>query len=130
MSLLQRWALQKDDVNGEDREKLESEAEANRSCLENAHWLKVNGLVVTVDGTVQGYTFGKHSNNDVFTVFFEKTNPMIRGLSVFIFSEFAKQSGCKLINAGEDWDVGYLKESKMSYHPHIIHKSYSLVRQT
>ena len=55
----------------------------------------------------------------------------IKGLAPFIFTEFIKKcwSSYKFINAGEDWDVEYLRVTKMSYHPVKIHKSYMLVKE-
>ena len=64
--------------------------------------------------------------NNICVDFFEKTNLEIKGLSVFIYGKFLKRMGCEIVNAGEDWDVEYLKKIKLSYKPHLIKKSYLL----
>ena len=130
LALLRLWRLSKEDaVSEEDMKKIDEEDKANRLCLKQAHALGLKGIIVKVDGIVQGYSFAEKTNGQMATIFFEKTNPHMRGLSAFIFSEMAgKFAGTEYINAGEDWDVEYIKSSKLSYHPVFLNKSYTLVR--
>ena len=60
------------------------------------------------------------------TDFFEKTNLDIKGLSVFIYGELLKIFKGDFVNAGEDWGIDYLRTIKLSYHPLMIRKSYTL----
>ena len=82
--------------------------------------------IVYVDDKIQGYTFGEQTNKNMCTDFFEKTNLDIKGLSVFIYGELLKIFEGNLVNAGEDWGVDYLRTIKLSSHPIMIRKSYTL----
>ncbi len=129
-SLLQRWKKQKlPSLSGEDAEKLEEEARINSRALELAEPLGMKGMVVLVDGKVEGYIFGERTNKRICTLFFGKSNLGIKGLSQFIYGEFLKRnfSDAELVNDGEDWGVSYLEHGKLSYNPEIIRKSYMLV---
>ena len=130
LKLLDRWKEQKlKVVNGEHRESLNDEYDANRKALELAQYFGLKGVVVYVDDKIEGYTFGERTNKDICTDFFEKTNLEVKGLSVFIYGELLKLVDCKYVNAGEDWGVDYLKAIKMSYHPVMIRKSYTLEKE-
>ncbi len=129
-NLLQRWKKQKLPlVSGEDAEKVEEEARINNKAFELAETLGITGMVVLVDGKIEGYIFGERTNKKICTMFFGKSNLEIKGLSQFIYGEFLKRnfSGTELVNDGEDWGVGYLEHGKLSYNPEIIKKSHMLV---
>ena len=126
LELLKIWEKQKlETISKVDEDKLDYEIYANKKILELANKLSVKGIVVYVEGKIEGYTFGEKSGK-ICTDFFEKTNLDIKGLSVFIYGEFLKRMNCEIVNAGEDWGVEYLKKIKMSYHPLQIRKSYML----
>lgn len=126
LDLLKTWEKQKlESINKEDESKLDYEVYANKKILELSNELCVPGLVVYVNGKIEGYTFGEKSGK-ICSIFFEKTNLEIKGLSVFIFGKLLKIFDCEYVNAGEDWDVDYLKNIKLSYHPKLIKKSYIL----
>jgi len=126
LNLLKTWEKQKSEsISKEDKDKLDYDIYANKKILELANKLSVNGIVVYVNGKIEGYTFGE-KNNNICVDFFEKTNLEIKGLPVYIYGEFLKRMGCEIVNAGEDWDIGYLKKIKLSYKPHLIKKSYTL----
>ncbi len=130
-SLLEKWKKQKTPyLSGEDDEKVEEEARINRKAFELAEKLGIKGMVVLVDGKVEGYIFGERTNKRMCTLFFGKSNLELKGLSQFIYGEFLKRnfSDAELVNDGEDWDVGYLEHGKLSYNPEIIKKSHMLVR--
>lgn len=129
--LLERWKKQKlPSVSTEDMEKFEEEARINKKAFELAEELGIKGIVVLVDGRIEGYIFGERTNKRACTMFFGKTSLEIKGLSQFIYGEFLKRnfSDAELVNDGEDWDVGYLEHGKLSYNPDIIKKSYMLVK--
>ncbi|MCP3686602.1 MAG: DUF2156 domain-containing protein [bacterium] len=131
LELLDWWKKQKEqDVPDADKEKQESEAEVAEKTIKMAEELKLKGLVVFIDGKIEGFTFGEKVVDNMGSVFIEKTNLSFNGLSAFIFTEFARKcfGDCEFINAGEDWDVEYLKKIKMSYHPEMLHKSYSVLK--
>ncbi|MFH1181376.1 MAG: phosphatidylglycerol lysyltransferase domain-containing protein [Candidatus Woesearchaeota archaeon] len=132
LELLHRWITQKErDVPDASENKFRAEADFAEYALKMAPELGLKGLVVFVNGSLEGFTFGDRANEQMCSIFVEKTNLFVKGLAPFIFAEFVKQcwDGCALVNAGEDWGVEYLKVAKLSYHPEIIHKFYSLVRR-
>ena len=130
VGLLKRWMKQKAGcLSGEDRDKLEWDAEACRKAFELAGPLGIKGIVVLVDGVVEGFIFGEKTNDNTCTMFFGKTNLEIKGLSQFIYGELLRRffSGCQFVNDGEDWGVGYLRDAKMSYNPDYVNHGYTLV---
>jgi uncharacterized protein len=125
LDLLERWKKQKlKTIESKDAEKLEAEINANRKVLEYANILGLKGVAVFVEQQIEGYSFGEKTNEMICSDFFEKTNLKIKGLSVFIFGELLKLFECGYVNAGEDWDVKYLEDSKMSYRPFMVKNSY------
>ncbi len=127
IELLDKWiAHKKEHVKPEYHATLSYEYDANKKGLELAKEFGLIGIVVYVNGSIEGYSFGEKANAIVSTAFFEKTNVAIRGLSVFIYCEFAKKCDTEFINAGEDWDVDYLKDIKQDYLPCMVRKSYKL----
>ncbi|MBL7055403.1 DUF2156 domain-containing protein [Candidatus Woesearchaeota archaeon] len=124
--LLETWKKQKLTNMEGGENSLEYEYLANLEALNKVNEFNLKGITVYVDGKVQGYSFGERTNGKMCTCFFEKTNLDIKGLSVFIYGEFLKLFDCELVNAGEDWGIEYLKQIKMSYHPDMIKKGYSL----
>jgi len=130
VDLLERWEKQKESAVKEgDRKKFEADIEASRRAFDFAKILRIKGMVVLISGKVEGYIFGVRTNEKICTMFLGKTNLDIKGLSQFIYSEFLKRyfKDAELVNDGEDWDVSYLENSKLSYKPVFIKKSYMLV---
>lgn len=128
--LLERWMKQKaGSLSEDDREKLKWDTEACRKTFELAETLGIKGMVALVEGVVEGFIFGKKTNENTCTMFFGKTNLEIKGLSQFIYGELLRIafSGCEFVNDGEDWGVGYLRNSKMSYNPDYVNRGYTLV---
>jgi len=124
MALLERWKRNKEVLAPEYQLKMQYEYDAIKRAIMMAKQFSLHGVVVYVDDSIEAFTFAEKTNNHIVTDFFEKTNSKIKGLSVFIFSEFMKLFDTEYVNAGEDWDVEYLKTIKMSYHPCILKKSY------
>ncbi len=130
IKLLQQWQNQRSPLSiGENKKKIEYDAQCNRMTFDYAEILGLKGMVVKVDERVEGYIFGQKMNEKICKMFFGKTNLEIKGLSQFIFSEFLKRyfAGTDFVNDGEDWGVIYLERSKLSYMPAIIKKGYKLV---
>lgn len=131
LDLLHRWMTQKEQtVPDASDEKFRAEADFAKHVLKVAPKFSLTGFVVYVNGNLEGFTFGDKVSETMCSVFVEKTNLFFKGLAPYIFTEFVRQcfAGCELVNAGEDWDVEYLKVAKLSYHPKAIHKFYSLYR--
>ncbi len=128
--LLRRWKKQKSPkVDEKIRFKFEAEALTAKQTIEYAEILGLKGIVVSVDGRVEGFTFGGRLNGKMANIMVEKTNLNIKGLAEFMYREFVRRQWASYtyVNAGEDWGVDYLTQSKMSYQPKILLKSFSLV---
>ena len=107
-----------------------TELKVAKETIELANKIGLKGIVVLVDGKIQGMTFGSQINKETCNVIVEKANRSIKGLSEFIFSEFVRRCWrrFRFVNAQEDMGVEYLREAKLSYHPYAIIKSFTLVK--
>jgi uncharacterized protein len=127
LALLDTWAFQKEKrINPKYWEKFESERTTCKLALDER--LPMIGVAAIVDGTVGAFSIGGPQTNDCFNCMFEKTNLEMRGASAFIFAELAKSciEQYKEINAGEDWEVEYLRQSKQLWKPRRTHASFIL----
>ncbi len=134
LDLLKLWKKQKKEsstIGKAIKFQFKTELEIAEETIFLAGKLGLKGIVVIIDGKVQGMTFGSSINRDMCNIIVEKTNHSFRGISEFIFSEFIRRcwSSCRYVNAQEDMDVDYLRSVKLSYHPVKLLKSYSLVRE-
>lgn len=130
--LLESWRMQREPTaTPEDREKLAYDAAANLKVFQSADELNIPGMVVKVNGKIEGYIFGQKIKPELCTLFLGKTNLKVKGLSQFIFGEFLKRRfpEAKYANDGEDWDVEYLQHAKESYNPAMVKKSYKLTKK-
>ncbi len=133
LELLDLWKKQKKDsvrIGQDIRFQFLIEIKVAKETIGLANKIGLKGLVVLVDGKIQGMTFGSQLNREVCNVIVEKTNRNIKGLSEFIFTEFVKRCwrSCRFVNAQEDMGVEYLREAKLSYHPYSTIKSFTLVK--
>ena len=129
-NLLQKWKKQK--INGLKAnflEKLDAEADANLKALDFADYLGIKGVVVLINDNVEGFIFGQKVSDDLCIMLHGKTNLQIKGLSQFICGDFLKTffPDCEMVNDMEDWDVDYLANSKRSYAPYMMNRSYMLI---
>lgn len=125
--LLKTWLDHKTQTSTEEHKgKLQFEYDANLRVLENEEGFDLKGIVVYANGEIKGYSFGEQSSESVCTDLFEKTDPKVKGLSQFIYGELLKQLSGEYVNAGEDWDVPYLQNTKNSYKPTALNKIYML----
>ncbi len=130
--LIESWRSQKEQwASPEDKEKIRYDTAANTKIFQSARELDIPGMVVKVNGRIEGYIFGQKTRPELCTLFLGKTNLKVKGLSQFIFGEFLKRRfpEAKYVNDGEDWDVGYLQHAKESYHPAMVRKSYKLSKK-
>jgi hypothetical protein len=127
LNLLDRWATQKAPrVQSSDKQKFELERYTCSAAFKEG--MPLAGVVATVNGEVQAFSIGSPHGRHGFNCIFEKTNLNMRGASAFIFSEFARSCLGKYseINAGEDWGVEYLAESKRLWKPSRTEPTYLL----
>jgi ribosomal protein S18 acetylase RimI-like enzyme len=104
-------------------------------CLDTAHELRLQGLVVyvnTADGwSLRGFTFGESLGRDQSSITIEKTDLGVKGLAQYIFSEFCRRNWADrpFVNVGDDWGLETLAWTKMSYRPVKMLKKYVVRKQ-
>lgn len=129
LDLLRRWKEQKSEkISDQIRLKFETECVTAQNTIIFADILGLKGIVVTVDGKIEAFTFGDTLNDNTANILIEKTNLEIKGIAQFIYREFVQRcwSGFEFINSGDDWGIEYLASTKLSYQPIKIARSYSL----
>jgi len=129
LDLLRRWKEKKSEkIDPDIRHKFETECITAQNTVIFADILGLKGIVVTVDGQIEAFTFGDPLSRNTANILIEKTNLEIKGLAQFIYREFVQRcwSGFELINSGDDWGIEYLALTKLSYQPVKIAKSYTL----
>ncbi len=100
------------------------------SYIEQAlkHWktLKLQGLVILVEGEVRSFAICSYSRDAELNTHFEKTHPDWRFLYPLINRECAQHfSEAQFINREEDLGSEGLRKAKLSYHPQLILDKYS-----
>jgi ribosomal protein S18 acetylase RimI-like enzyme len=139
--LLDQWKQQQDVHHalapdaGTAALKRHKESLATVLCLDSAHELGLQGLVVSVnspDGwSIRGFTFGEPLGRDQSSITIEKTDLGVKGLAQFIFSEFCRRNWADrpLVNVGDDWGIETLAWTKMSYRPVKMLRKYVVRKQ-
>ncbi|MFH1245221.1 MAG: phosphatidylglycerol lysyltransferase domain-containing protein [Candidatus Omnitrophota bacterium] len=126
LKLYRQWARQK--LSGKDddyfRALIEDSYFAQKIALSNVHSLGIEGLVIEIDGAIQGYTLGFSLDTRVFVNLFETADLTRKGLPQFLFRELARGlTQTEYINALSDSGLsgetgpGNLRRVKESYHP-------------
>jgi hypothetical protein len=122
-ALLELWKTHQDSQHVDESDanavKRSKESTATALCLETAGALRLKGMVVYVNGTIRGFTFGEYLGRDQSSITIEKTDLEAKGLAQFIFSEFCRVSWADrpLVNVGDDWGLETLAWTKQSYRP-------------
>jgi hypothetical protein len=127
--VLKNWLRQKQaKVPLQHLDKFRIEADVCKKAIQEK--LLLSGVVVYINGSPEGFSLGVEHSESCFNCMFEKTNLSIDGLSIFVFSKLGEmlKNDFQLINAGEDWGVPYLKDSKLRWHPSRVQKSYRMMR--
>lgn len=107
----------------------DEEYKAIKEALENYELLKMHGGILYVEDKPAAMTMGSGINLKTFDVIFEKGLVEYDGVYAKINNEFAKTLvGFEFINREEDMGIETLKQSKLSYHPVVILKRYSGVK--
>jgi hypothetical protein len=127
LDFLEKWC---------DLQECDKEQEKNMTCekaavIEALHTigeLDWRGLCVRIDGEICAFAVMSHLTQDMGVLNFEKAYPYIKGLYQFLDNECAKElfHGYVFMNKESDMDLATLAQSKKSYHPVEMLKSYSL----
>lgn len=91
------------------------------------------GRIVKVAGKIRAYSFGFALKDDVFCVLFEIADLEVKGLPVFIFSEFCRDqelTNFKWVNCMDDFGAQKIASTKSSFHPAQVLPVYTVTRKT
>ena len=127
VNFLQEWCeARKCDVN--DSESLACEKMATMNALNNIDALEAKGILIRIDGAVSAFGISSRLTDSMGVLNFEKAHASIKGLYQFLDNECAKHlfNGYKYINKESDMNLPNLAQSKKSYNPVTIVKSYRL----
>ena len=109
---------------------VELERQGIERALEHYEALGLSGLVLIIDGRIEGFTFGERINDSMASILVEKTNFAIPAAAQYLFREFTKTfADCAYINVGDDLGLENLRRVKMSYRPVMFGEKFSLRRR-
>lgn len=99
------------------------EIEKQLACFDE---LKISGIIVRIDGIVQGFVYGAPISRNCYDVLIEKGNRRIDDIYRVLNQDVVKMCamGYAYINREEDLGVPGLRKAKLSYKPDIILKKY------
>lgn len=122
MELYKRWSDHKKQTSQDEvyLQMLDENAVVHRRALEHGYKLDLVGRVVEVDGKIVAYTFGYFINPQTFCDLFEVADTHYKGLTSYIFSEFAGDhalTGVEWINVMDDFAMENVAKTKMSFRP-------------
>ncbi len=125
MAFLERWCLWKD---CEGNPTLEAEKTALLEVLKHFDELELEGLLLRVEGDIQGMTVYEAATSDTAIVHYEKADPGFDGIYQVINQETAKrlQKRFTFINREHDLGVPGLRTAKTRYRPHHMVQVYRI----
>lgn len=122
LTLLEEWHK----AAGGDSPSLAFEVESTAEALKQFEELNLQGIVVTVDGTVSGFVIGERLNQETAVCHFEKAYPFMEGVPQLLNREFAARlfTDCRYLNREQDLGEPGLRNAKLGYHPLELVKKY------
>lgn len=107
---------------------INSENSAIKSILPLMNEYSFSGGVIRINGEIAAFCFGSPINSKVFDVHVEKASPKYRDCYAVINKEFANHlpENFIYINREDDMGLSGLRKAKLSYHPEILLKKYTV----
>ncbi|MCD8317934.1 MAG: GNAT family N-acetyltransferase [Paraprevotella sp.] len=126
LELTSRWMASRTD--SAERNSVTEESKAIHRVLSHREELGLRGGVLLVRGKVVAFTYGAPICRDTFDVCVEKAEAEVEGAYTMINKEFVSNLPEQFVyvNREEDLGVEGLREAKLSYHPAILLKKYSV----
>lgn len=118
LEFLDKWNQEKDSEDSQNR--LENEKIGIKVILDNCPRLKKEIAGVYVDGVLEAFTIGSHSEElNMANIHIEKANPEIRGLYNFINQQFLEHAypNVEYVNREDDMGLEGLRKAKLAYRP-------------
>lgn len=127
LALLDTWGHLADFE--ENNQSLAKEIEATSEAINSACELGLEGVVITVNGSLAAFALGERLNRETSVCHFEKADPFTEGLSQLVNREFARLlfTDCRFLNREQDLGRPGLRNAKLSYHPVELVKKYRAV---
>jgi hypothetical protein len=128
LQLLDEWSRV---AEVEDNRSFGMEMDATVEALTLAGCLGLEGVVVTVEGTVRAFAVGERLNRETAVCHFEKADHFMEGLSQLVNREFARLlfTDCRYVNREQDLGEPGLRNAKLSYHPVELVKKFRVRRK-
>lgn len=116
LQLLDEWGRV---AEVEDNRSFGFEMDATAEALAQADVLGLEGVVITVGGSVRAFAIGERLNRETALCHFEKADHFMEGLSQLVNREFARLlfTDCRYVNREQDLGEAGLRNAKLSYHP-------------
>ncbi|HPQ44102.1 MAG TPA: phosphatidylglycerol lysyltransferase domain-containing protein [Syntrophales bacterium] len=127
LEFLERWCEERDcDVDRD--EDLACEWNATRNALYNIDTLGFSGIMLSIDGITQAFGIASQLTETMSVLHFQKASAQFKGLYQFFDRECARRlfSELQFINKESDMGVPGMAQTKHSYHPVMMIRSYKL----
>lgn len=111
---------------------MEQEINVLDDALDNFDALGFAGGVLYKADEIVAFTIGERLNSDTLVVHFEKAYPDLQGAYPMINQQFIlhEGTGYTYVNREEDMGDMGLRQAKLSYHPDMILKKYSVAQSS
>ncbi len=102
---------------------------AQKQAIKNFDKIGLQGYKIKINGKLCAYTLGFRLNKQTFCILCETCDLSYKGISVFIFREFAKMlGGYRYVNVMDDSGLDRLHKIKLAYHPQGMVENYIITR--
>ncbi len=108
---------------------LEDNRVVHRRVLYDFKSLDLVGRVVEVKGKIVAYTFGYFVGSQTFCVLLEIADKKYQGLATYIFNQLCQDpviEKAKFINVMDDFALGNVNWTKMSFRPSVLLPAYTV----
>ncbi len=129
LAFARKWLQSNEE--GHDMHALRIEARMIEKQIGNFENLRLSGVVLRIDGEVEGFSYGTKLSAKVFDGLVEKANKEIPHIGKVLRQEATKQCAmdCEYVNMEEDVGIPGLRVLKESYHPEILLRKYIAVER-
>ena len=131
LGLYDQWAGHKKETSRGEiyLQMVEDNRRVHRRAMEFYDELRLVGRVVEVDGKIAGYTFGYFITKEIFCDLLEVADVSVKGLPTYIFHEFCNDEclkAVKFINVMDDFEMGNVSRTKLSFRPVLMVPAYGV----
>ena len=116
---------------GDEGGSIHAEQEIITRALREMEQLELFGALIRINGKVIAFTIGERLNADTIDVHFEKALTEYREAYALINREFCAMNAGRFsyVNREEDMGLDGLRQAKLSYHPSLLVKKYTITER-